>query len=220
MAMNMFHVYILAFIIMFAQFLIIMMPIDFSANDNNTKPVINIHAYAQKETSSHDSKEIHDNEKHEQKDKSHVHASLSAEIAQWVGVGTMAGLSMAALRMRVRGKIVLRNIVLLLSVGAGVMHVLLAPDHLDVGIEHAGFFVVAGLSQIGFGIIFMLKPSRIMSVIGIIGNGGNIILYFVTRIKDFPIPFAAPEGIDAIGIIAKIIEISLVIFLLFLIRRK
>lgn len=51
------------------------------------------------------------------------------------------------------------------------MHVILASDHLDAGIEHAGFFVVVGLSQIRFGIIFLLKPSRIMSSVGIISTG-------------------------------------------------
>ncbi len=207
MTISIFHIYTLVVIVMFAQLLT---TIDLSVTDIGS--MIKVNAFAQKEA--------HDDE-HEDisKTKSHVHTTFSAEIAQWVGVGTLIGLPMIISRIR-RDKAVLRNAVLLLSVGAGIMHILLAQDHLDVGIAHAMFFAIAGLSQIGFGILFVLKPSKIVSIVGIIGSTANIILYFVTRIEGLPMPFTAPEGIDAIGIITKIIEILLVISLVFLIQKK
>jgi len=105
-----------------------------------------------------------------------------------------------------------------LALGVGIMHVLLAPDHLvDVGMEHGIFFAIAGSAQIGFGLLFISKPTRELAIIGTAGTIGSIVLYFITRMVELPEPFGAPEGIDQIGIIAKMAEISLVAILTYLI---
>ena len=98
------------------------------------------------------------------------------------------------------------------------MHVLLAPDHLiDIGMEHGIFFAIVGSAQIGFGLLFISKPTRGLAIIGTAGMIGSIVLYFITRMVELPEPFGAPEGIDQVGIIAKMAEISLVAILLYLI---
>lgn len=162
------------------------------------------------------SKHVH---MHEAGEGSHVHNSVTAEAAQWVGVATLlATASILGIKIRTNNRIGdHRFIVLTLAVGAGVAHLLLVPDHLaDVSIEHAGFFTAAGVAQISFGILFMLKPAKMFAIIGMTGNIGNIILYWVTRIGDLPAPFGAPEGIDTVGIVTKIVEISLVALLIYL----
>jgi hypothetical protein len=104
-----------------------------------------------------------------------------------------------------------------LAVGAGIVHLLLVPDHLsDVSVEHARFFVALGTTQISFGILFMLRPTKRFAIIGIVGNMGSIILYWITRIADLPEPLGAPEGLDAVGIVTKIVEMSLVAILIYL----
>jgi len=156
---------------------------------------------------------------HEDLQGSHVHNSATAEAAQWVGVGTLlAAASILGIKSRTKNGIAnFRLVVLALAVGAGVMHLLLVPDHLvDVSTEHAKFFAVVGVAQISFGILFMVKPTKRFAFIGIVGNIGSIILYSVTRIENLPAPFGAPEGIDAVGIIAKIVEMSLVSLLIYL----
>ena len=162
-------------------------------------------------------------QKHEHMDvtteDSHVHNSITAEAAQWIGLGTLlVAVPVFAIRMRSANKLGYKDVVLTLALGVGIMHVLLSTDHLiDIGMEHGIFFVIAGSAQIGFGLLFVAKPTRGLAIIGTVGTIGSIILYFVTRIGNLPEPFGAPEGIDQIGIIAKIVEISLVALLLYLV---
>jgi len=160
--------------------------------------------------------------KHEHMDitteDSHVHNSITAEAAQWIGLGTLlVAAPVFAIRMRSANKLGYKDVVLTLALGVGIMHVLLAPDHLiDLGMEHGIFFAIVGSAQIGFGLLFVAKPTRELAIIGTVGTIGSIVLYFITRMGELPEPFRAPEGIDPVGIIAKIAEISLVALLLYL----
>ncbi len=167
----------------------------------------------------HESEEGQHEHVRETGEGSHVHNSVTAEAAQWVGVGTLvAAASLFGINTRTRYKAKgYRFVVMALAVGAGIIHLLLVPDHLsDVSVEHARFFVALGVAQISFGILFMLRPTKRFAIIGIVGNMGSIILYWITRIADLPEPFGAPEGLDAVGIITKIVEMSLVALLIYL----
>lgn len=157
---------------------------------------------------------------HEATEGPHVHNSATAEASQWVGVGTLlAAASILGIKLITKNSVAnYKLVVLTLAVGAGVMHLLLVPDHFaDVGAEHAKFFAVVGIAQISFGILFMVKPTKRFAIIGIVGNIGSMILYLVTRIENLPAPFRAPEGVDAVGIVAKIVEMSLVALLIYLV---
>ena len=168
-------------------------------------------------------KEIQDQLEHEHMDDTpediHVHNSITAEAAQWIGVGTLLVTApVFAIRMRSANKLAYKDVVLTLALGIGIMHVLLAPDHLiDVGMEHGIFFGILGSAQVGFGLLFIIKPTRSLAIIGIVGTIGSIVLYFITRIVELPEPFGAPEGMDQVGIIAKIVEVSLIAILAYLI---
>jgi len=167
--------------------------------------------------------EIQDQPEHEHMDDTledvHVHNSITAEAAQWVGVGTLlVAAPVFAIRMRSANKLGYKDVVLILALGVGIMHVLLAPDHLiDVGMEHGVFFAIAGSAQIGFGLLFIAKPTRGLAIIGVAVTIGSIVLYFITRMWELPEPFGALEGIDQVGIIAKMVEVSLVAILIYLI---
>jgi hypothetical protein len=166
--------------------------------------------------------ELNNKLKHEHMDVTtedpHVHNSITAEAAQWIGLGTLlVAAPVFAIRMRSANKLAYKDVVLTLAIGVGIVHVLLAPDHLiDVGIGHGVYFAVAGSAQIGFGLLFISKPTRGLAIIGTAGTIGSIVLYFITRMGELPEPFGALEGIDQVGIIAKIAEISLVALLLYL----
>jgi len=167
--------------------------------------------------------ELNDQLKHEHMNVTtegpHVHNSITAEAAQWIGLGTfLVAAPVFAIRMRSANKLGYKDVVLILAIGVGIMHVLLALDHLvDVGIVHGIFFATAGSAQIGFGLLFISKPTRGLAIIGVAGVLGSIILYFVTRLLTLPEPFEAPEGMEQVGIIAKMAESSLVAILIFLI---
>lgn len=177
----------------------------------------------QEQTEEHSSPSLeHEEEQHahthEAAEGPHVHNSLTAESAEWVGVGTLiTGAAVFGVRARSTNKLLYKYIVFAVSVGVGIVHILLSPDHLiDVSIGHAIFFTVAGLAQIGFGIIFMVRPLKNLAIVGAAGNIGSIILYFATRAENLPEPFGAPEGIDLVGIIAKVLEMTLVVILIHL----
>ncbi len=166
--------------------------------------------------------ELNDQLKHEHMDITtegpHVHNSITAEATQWIGVGALlVAAPVFAIRIRSANKLGYKDVVLILAIGVGIMHVLLAQDHLvDIGIGHGIYFAIAGSAQIGFGLLFISKPTRELAIIGTAGTIGSIVLYFVTRTGELPEPFRAPEGIDPVGIIAKIVEISLVALLIYL----
>ncbi len=169
-------------------------------------------------------KEIQDQPEHEHMDDTleeiHIHSSITAEAAQWIGVGTLlVATPIFAIRMRSANKLAYKDVVLTLALGVGIMHVLLAPDHLadDLGIGHGIYFAITGLTQIGFGLLFISKPTRGLAIIGSVGTIGSIFLYFITRMVDLPEPFGALEDIDQVGILAKIVEISLIVILTYLI---
>ena len=166
--------------------------------------------------------ELNDQPKHEHMDvtteDSHVHNSITADATQWIGIGTLlVAAPVFAIRMRSANKLGYKDVVLTLALGVGIMHLLLAPNHLiDVGIEHGIFFAVAGSAQIGFGLLFIFRPTRVLAIIGAVGAVGSIVFYFITRIVELPEPFVFTEGIDSVGIIAKTVEISLVALLVYL----
>ena len=153
----------------------------------------------------------------------HKHTSITAEIAQWIGVGTLLAAALVfAIRMRSANKLGYKYLVLTLALGVGIIHILLVPDHLtELGIEHGIFFGILGSTQIGFGLLFIAKPTRGLAIIGIVGTIGSIVLYFITRMGELE-SLGFPEGMDQVGIIAKIVEVSLISILTYLIayRRK
>lgn len=149
----------------------------------------------------------HDSEEH------HVHDSKISTITTLVGVASLITSLLIVSRIIPTGKRLESYLVLLLSFGAGIIHILLGPTHYaQVGVEHGIFFFVIGTYQIMFGMIYFI--SKRMTKITIVILIGSIILYAITRIDGITEPFVAPEGIDMTGVITKIIEISLVAVLI------
>ncbi len=199
----------------------------FESLENETRKTSVSEHTEEKHHSAHENEtsmnELNDQLKHEHMDVTtegpHVHNSITAEAAHWIGLGTLlVAAPVFAIRMRSANKLAYKDVVVILALGVGIMHVLLAPDHLiDVGIAHGMFFIIAGTAQIGFGLLFISKPTRGLAIIGTAGTIGSIVLYFITRMVELPEPFRAPEGIDPVGLIAKMAEVSLVAILTYLI---
>lgn len=143
----------------------------------------------------------------------HVHDSKISTITTLIGVASLITSLLIISRIILTGKRLKSYLVLLLSFGAGIIHILLGPTHYtQVGIEHGIFFFAIGTYQIMFGILYFI--SKRMTKITIVILIGSIILYTITRIEVIPEPFVAPEGIDTTGIITKIIEVLLVAVLI------
>ena len=124
-----------------------------------------------------------------------------------------------------------------LSVGAGLVHATVAPEHLEEWWGYGAFFIVAAAAQIAFALVLVLEPwrrdwvpdrppldharqRRWVYFAGIVGNVAIIGLYVVTRTIGIPAgPHAGVvEEVTAIGVVTKAMEFGTVICLAQLLR--
>lgn len=84
--------------------------------------------------------------------------------------------------------------------GAGVLHLVLAPAHLAEARAQGIFFIALGIGQLGWGAVFMRNPSPRAYVFGLaLATVMPAGLYVVTRFV--PAPFALEaEDFDIIGV--------------------
>ena len=90
-------------------------------------------------------------------------------------------------------------------VGAGLMHLMIVPEHAEHAPAHAWFFAVSGVLQIAWGTLGWRRTRPALDVVGMVLAGSLILLWFVTRI--YPAPFSTyPEEVDGAGVISKVLE--------------
>lgn len=121
---------------------------------------------------------------------------------------------------------IVRYSIMFLAFAGGIVHLTIYIDHATLRVEYGMFLLLAAISQVGFGVLFLVtllsdsaqKEFRILhgrnAVIYLFGLIGSVVLlglylYAIT----FPPPLSPenhPEHIDIAGIAAKILEISLI----------
>lgn len=130
----------------------------------------------------------------------------------------------------------LRYIVVLLAFAGGLVHLSIYVNHVPLRIEYGMFLLLAAITQIGFGVLYLAvllsdsiksqkeqenhkKRNQAICLFGIIGS--IILLGLYTYVVNFPPPLSPenhPEEVELAGIIAKVIEISLIGILALVIR--
>ena len=124
-----------------------------------------------------------------------------------------------------------------LSVGAGVVHATVVPEHLEEWWGYGAFFIVAAAAQIAFAVVLVVEPwrrdwipnrppldharqQRWVYVAGVLGNVALIGLYIVSRTIGIPAgPHAGVvEEVSTIGLVTKAMEAGIVLCLVQLIR--
>lgn len=88
---------------------------------------------------------------------------------------------------------------------AGIVHLLIAPDHMDHAPAHGLFFGFAGLMQIGWAFEFRRAPTRRIVQAGMALSGGMILLWALTQVAGAPFS-PAPEPIDWSAVVSKLAE--------------
>jgi len=89
--------------------------------------------------------------------------------------------------------------------GAGLMHLMIVPEHAEHAPAHAWFFGVSGIVQIAWGAVGWRRTRPALDVAGMALAGSLIALWSVTRI--YPAPFSTyPEEVDGAGVISKVLE--------------
>jgi copper(I)-binding protein len=89
---------------------------------------------------------------------------------------------------------------------AGVIHLLLAPFHYGHAPAHGIFFVIAGIAEIGWALVFWRRPSRRSFLVGLAMAGGLLVLWAITRFA--LAPFEHETGaVDLGGLACKASEL-------------
>jgi hypothetical protein len=122
----------------------------------------------------------------------------------------------------------LRYVIMFLAFAGGLIHLSIYIDHAPIRIEYGIFLLLAAISQIGFGVLllstvlFVPKISQkslinyhhrnlAIYLFGLIGSAVLVGLYIYAVSYPPPLsPESHPEHIDMAGIIAKILELSLI----------
>ena len=90
---------------------------------------------------------------------------------------------------------------------AGVIHLILAPQHYAHAPAHGIFFALAGVAEIAWAILFLRYPAQPMYYSGLALAGGLVVLWIITRYM--PAPFGHEVGlIDMGGIACKLSELA------------
>lgn len=121
----------------------------------------------------------------------------------------------------------LRYIIIFLAFAGGIVHLSIYVDHTPLRLEYGMFLLLAAISQIGFGVMYLsillfnsdmveknykfpYRRNLVINLFGLIGSFVLIGLYIYA--VSYPPPLSPenhPEHIDIAGIIAKALEISL-----------
>ncbi|MBT8252282.1 MAG: hypothetical protein KJO99_05580 [Nitrosopumilus sp.] len=121
----------------------------------------------------------------------------------------------------------LRYVIMFLAFAGGLIHLSIYVDHAPLRIEYGMFLLLAAISQIGFGVLLLStvlsapsmlkkdmnfhKRNLVIYLFGLIGSVVLVGLYIYA--VSYPPPLSPenhPEHIDMAGIIAKILELSLI----------
>ena len=89
---------------------------------------------------------------------------------------------------------------------AGIIHLWIAPEHLEHAPAHGILFLIVGIAQIVWGIAVWRRPSEKLYYVGVFMAGWLIVLYGITRLLPAPFSHGSPEAIDAIGLLCKLCE--------------
>ncbi len=114
----------------------------------------------------------------------------------------------------------------ILSMSAGIIHLLLIQEHMEESIIWGIFFLISGIAQVIFGIVIIVSK-RLYSInrpilyyFGIVGNSLLIGIFVLVRLVTPPFSSeSAPiKELEPNGIITIITEILLIVLLAYLIK--
>jgi hypothetical protein len=108
---------------------------------------------------------------------------------------------------------VLTNAMALASVGAGVIHLAVAPAHLREWVPFGVFFVVLGGAQLAWAALVWTRPRRSLLVAGAIANAGVVALWLLSRSAGIPIgpEHWSPEAIGFADVVCSAYEVLIVV---------
>ena len=99
------------------------------------------------------------------------------------------------------------------SLGAGVIHAAVVPEHLEEAWTFGAFFAALAAFQVGWAVWLLVRPSSTAYVAGAVANGGVIAIWLASRTMGLPVgpePWTAEHiGIaDAAATLAEIVLVG------------
>lgn len=89
---------------------------------------------------------------------------------------------------------------------AGLVHIVIAPAHWQHAPAHGLFFVLAGIVELGWAVVYWRQPSLRLTLIGIGLAAMLVMLWLLARA--LPAPFGhGPETIDTWSVVCKLSEL-------------
>jgi hypothetical protein len=134
-------------------------------------------------------------------------------------------------------EVLIRYSVMMLAVGAGIVHLSIFSEHGSLRIEYSIFLLAAASAQFAYGIVYLImtltteldstrsagiakmyyKKSVILNLFGLIGSSVLLGLYIYSVTLPPPLsPVNRPEAVDVAGILDKSLEVVLVIGIVYL----
>jgi hypothetical protein len=115
---------------------------------------------------------------------------------------------------------VVRPALALLSIGAAVIHFVVIPGHWDEYWGQGLFFIIAAIAQLLWAVWVLVAPSRLLYLLGAVGNAAIVVLWVVTRTAGVPVGPGAGEreAVEFADTLATVFEVLLVIGALALAR--
>jgi hypothetical protein len=160
--------------------------------------------------------------------------NIISPLTEWVGIfvlGITVGLVSSSGYKPVYSKsrsISITNLsIAILSISAGIIHLLLIQEHMKESFMWGIFFLITGIAQLIFGIIVIIIGGKLSPInksilyyFGIIGNALLVGIFVLVRLITPPFSTeAAPiNELEPNGIITIITEILLVVLLAYLIK--
>jgi drug/metabolite transporter (DMT)-like permease len=88
---------------------------------------------------------------------------------------------------------------------AGVIHILITPQHWAHAPAHGLLFAVVGVAEMAWAVVVWRHPSATAYRIGMVAAVGLVVLWAITRI--LPAPFGhGPESVEPFGVVCKLAE--------------
>lgn len=134
-------------------------------------------------------------------------------------------------------EILIRYSVMMLAIGAGIVHLAIFSEHGSLRIEYSIFLLAAAAAQFAYGIVYVImtlatevdsirsatlaklyyKKSVILNMFGLIGSSVLLGLYIYSVTLPPPLsPINRPEAVDVAGILDKSLEVVLIIGIVYL----
>ncbi|HXX99059.1 MAG TPA: hypothetical protein VEL11_18365 [Candidatus Bathyarchaeia archaeon] len=134
-------------------------------------------------------------------------------------------------------EILIRYSVMMLAIGAGIVHLAIYSEHGSLRIEYSIFLLAAASAQFAYGIAYVImtlstevdsirsatlaklyyKKSVVLNLFGLIGSSVLLGLYIYSVTLPPPLsPINRPEAVDVAGILDKSLEVVLIIGIVYL----